>query len=79
MIFIEPDPWNTMLAHARAAYPSECCGAMLGRAEAGSKVVTAALPLPPPKPAAMGMFFCRWIRTPSLVARPAVLPKRTAA
>jgi proteasome lid subunit RPN8/RPN11 len=45
MILIEPDPWNTMLAHARTAYPSECCGAMLGRAEAGSKVVTAALPL----------------------------------
>jgi proteasome lid subunit RPN8/RPN11 len=23
--------WEAMLAHARAAYPDECCGAMLGR------------------------------------------------
>jgi proteasome lid subunit RPN8/RPN11 len=45
MIRVEQSPWNNMLAHARAAYPSECCGAMLGRAEAGLKVVTAALPL----------------------------------
>lgn len=45
MIRIEPEPWNTMLAHARAVYPSECCGAMLGRLQGAIKLVTAALPL----------------------------------
>jgi proteasome lid subunit RPN8/RPN11 len=45
MIQIEPDPWRVMLAHARDAYPDECCGAMLGRVVEASKLVTAALPL----------------------------------
>jgi len=27
---ISKDAWATMLAHARDAYPEECCGAMLG-------------------------------------------------
>lgn len=30
MIRIEPEPWAGMVAHAREAYPNECCGAMLG-------------------------------------------------
>jgi len=30
MIRIEPEPWAAMVAHAREAYPNECCGAMLG-------------------------------------------------
>jgi proteasome lid subunit RPN8/RPN11 len=30
MIRIEPEPWAAMVAHARASYPNECCGAMLG-------------------------------------------------
>ena len=30
MIRIESAPWAAMLAHARASYPNECCGAMLG-------------------------------------------------
>jgi proteasome lid subunit RPN8/RPN11 len=34
-----------MVAHAREAYPFECCGAMLGAVEAGRKVVREALPL----------------------------------
>ena len=45
MIQIEPDPWRVMLAHARASYPGECCGAMLGRVTDASKLVTDALPL----------------------------------
>lgn len=45
MIQIERGPWNEMLAHARAVYPEECCGAMLGYSENGAKRVTAALPL----------------------------------
>jgi proteasome lid subunit RPN8/RPN11 len=34
-----------MLDHARKAYPNECCGAMLGRVDAGEKLVIEALPL----------------------------------
>jgi proteasome lid subunit RPN8/RPN11 len=34
-----------MVAHARRAYPNECCGAMLGSAEGGVKDVREALPL----------------------------------
>ncbi|MGO9096371.1 MAG: M67 family metallopeptidase [Bryobacteraceae bacterium] len=45
MIQIEPDPWRVMLAHARASYPDECCGAMLGRVVEASKLVTAVLAL----------------------------------
>jgi proteasome lid subunit RPN8/RPN11 len=30
MIRIESEPWAGMVAHAREAYPNECCGAMLG-------------------------------------------------
>jgi proteasome lid subunit RPN8/RPN11 len=32
--------------HAAAAYPQECCGAIVGRADRGSRLVTAAWPLP---------------------------------
>jgi proteasome lid subunit RPN8/RPN11 len=45
MIRIEPEPWAAMVAHARQAYPNECCGAMLGAVDDGRKVVRAALPL----------------------------------
>ena len=45
MIRIEPEPWDAMVSHARDAYPDECCGAMLGAAGEGSKVVRASLPL----------------------------------
>jgi proteasome lid subunit RPN8/RPN11 len=44
MIRIERGPWETMVRHARAAYPDECCGAMLG-APGDPKVVSLALPL----------------------------------
>ena len=45
MIRIEPEPWAAMVAHARATYPNECCGAMLGSADHGAKRVHVALQL----------------------------------
>jgi len=39
MIRIEPEPWAAMVAHARASYPNECCGAMLGVTDGESKTV----------------------------------------
>lgn len=45
MIRIEPEAWEAMKAHARATYPNECCGAMLGSTGDGSKVVRIALQL----------------------------------
>ena len=45
MIKIQPEPWATMVAHARETYPNECCGAMLGSAENGTKMVSVAMPL----------------------------------
>jgi proteasome lid subunit RPN8/RPN11 len=45
MIRIEAEPWEVMVAHARQTYPNECCGAMLGRLDDGSKVVRVAMPL----------------------------------
>jgi len=45
MIRIEPQAWEEMVAHARATYPNECCGAMLGRVDNGDKIVQLALRL----------------------------------
>jgi proteasome lid subunit RPN8/RPN11 len=45
MIRIEREPWDAMVAHARATYPNECCGAMLGSSDDGAKVVRVALEL----------------------------------
>jgi proteasome lid subunit RPN8/RPN11 len=45
MIRIEPEPWRQMVEHARATYPNECCGAMLGAIADGEKLVRIALPL----------------------------------
>jgi proteasome lid subunit RPN8/RPN11 len=45
MILIETEAWRQMVAHAREAYPEECCGAMLGVIDNGSKTVRAALSL----------------------------------
>ena len=39
MIRIEPEPWAAMVAHARASYPNECCGAMLGVTDGEAKIV----------------------------------------
>ena len=41
MIRIEPEPWTAMVEHARATYPNECCGVLLGRFDDdGTRVVT---------------------------------------
>lgn len=45
MIRIDKDAWDRMVAHARETYPSECCGAMLGVAENGQKLVRVAIPM----------------------------------
>ena len=45
MIRIEPEPWAAMMAHARASYPDECYGAMLGATDAGTKTVRQAIAL----------------------------------
>ena len=45
MIDIERGPWREMVNHAQAAYPNECCGAMLGRINGDKKTVTEAVPL----------------------------------
>jgi proteasome lid subunit RPN8/RPN11 len=45
MIRIEAAAWQVMLDHARAAYPRECCGILLGVEQAGGqRVVTSAFP-----------------------------------
>jgi proteasome lid subunit RPN8/RPN11 len=45
MLAIDEEPWRAMAAHAIAAYPEECCGAMLGRIAGGVKRVTRAIPI----------------------------------
>ncbi len=45
MIDIATEPWETMVRHAEKTYPNECCGAMLGRLNGGSKLVTEAIPM----------------------------------
>jgi len=45
MIRIEPGAWQQMVAHARATYPNECCGAMLGVIDGERKSVQVALAL----------------------------------
>jgi proteasome lid subunit RPN8/RPN11 len=45
MIHIEAQPWQRMVEHARATYPNECCGAMIGSVDGGAKRVTIAIPL----------------------------------
>ncbi|MDQ2901516.1 MAG: M67 family metallopeptidase [Acidobacteriota bacterium] len=45
MIHIDSQPWNQMVALAQAAYPNECCGAMLGQIDGENKAVYIALPL----------------------------------
>src|SRR5260221_12127263 len=44
MISIDKEAWDVMVAHARATYPNECCGAMLGHMDS-DKRVAAAVPI----------------------------------
>ena len=43
MLRIEAQPWTEMVKHARAAYPNECVGVMLGASGNGDKTVQLAL------------------------------------
>ena len=45
MIEIDKQAWETMVAHAEAQFPNECCGAMIGLIDDGAKRVTCAVPL----------------------------------
>lgn len=45
MLRIAKVPFAIMKAHAEAAYPSECVGAMLGKTDSGDKSVSLAMPL----------------------------------
>ncbi len=45
MICIESEPWRAMVSHARATYPNECCGAMLGVIDGDAKTVREAMVL----------------------------------
>jgi proteasome lid subunit RPN8/RPN11 len=45
MITIDPEAWDTMVAHAEAKFPNECCGAMIGRIDDGQKLVSQAVPM----------------------------------
>ena len=43
MIRIEPAAWDVMVRHAKSTYPNECCGAMLGKLDGDTKLVTEAV------------------------------------
>ena len=45
MIKIDSQAWDTMVAHAEAKFPNECCGAMIGRIDDGGKLVSQAVPM----------------------------------
>jgi proteasome lid subunit RPN8/RPN11 len=45
MIRIDKAAWDVMVAHAREAYPRECCGAMLGVEDNGARHVKEARPM----------------------------------
>ena len=50
MIKVDAAAWQTMVAHAEAKFPNECCGAMLGHMKTGKidgdeKHVTVAVPM----------------------------------
>lgn len=45
MIKINGDAWRVMVEHAKATYPNECCGAMLGTVDGSDKQVKLAVPL----------------------------------
>ena len=45
MIHIERGPWREMINHAQAAYPDECCGAMIGSINGDQKTVSHAIAL----------------------------------
>jgi proteasome lid subunit RPN8/RPN11 len=45
MIRVDSEAWSAMVAHAREAYPNECCGAMLGSLDGDAKSVARSMRL----------------------------------
>jgi proteasome lid subunit RPN8/RPN11 len=45
MIKINPDAWETMVAHAQSTFPDECCGVMIGKIDDDAKNGTNAIAL----------------------------------
>jgi proteasome lid subunit RPN8/RPN11 len=45
VITIEPGAARVMREHAAAAYPNECCGALVGVDEGGARIISAAWPI----------------------------------
>ena len=45
MIKIEQAAWQVMVEHARACYPKECCGAMIGVEQNGERIVKVGRPM----------------------------------
>jgi proteasome lid subunit RPN8/RPN11 len=45
MIQIEKAAWDTMVSHAEATFPNECCGVMIGHTENGTRTVASAMAL----------------------------------
>jgi proteasome lid subunit RPN8/RPN11 len=45
MIVLHDSVAEVMRRHARSEYPNECCGALIGRSEAGARIVNEAWPL----------------------------------
>ncbi len=45
MISIDKEAWQEMVNHAQTTYPNECCGAMLGNSDGGTKRVDIAIRL----------------------------------
>ena len=43
MITIEQSAWQVMLDHARAAFPKECCGILVGRDDGDGRIATVAV------------------------------------
>lgn len=45
MIKVEPGAWQVMVDHARATFPNECCGVMVGSIDGDAKTVKLAMPM----------------------------------
>ena len=45
MIEVDKIAWNTMVSHAEATFPNECCGAFFGKTDGTIKHVTEAVPM----------------------------------
>ena len=64
MLQITSQLLHALRAHAERAYPEECCGVLLGKAEAGVKQVTTVLPLENSAPSERE---CRYLIAPEVM------------